>query len=294
MPSALLDGGHSAAELRQLGTELAREGHSCLSAIDWKAAGVPIQELAETVGSLRKAGYPPVFILMYDQAWLLCARLFDSLGAVMEREVRLDTSLFAWSLLRPPHNEAMPAEPLIGNNFGEPHRDSRYAECHDPEGNATALSVWIPLVPVTSDSGCMMVIPVPNDPFFEKSTHPLHMKPSQTMQSSCARPLPVDAGQALLWKPNLIHWGAPCKPSCEQPRISIAMEFSVVDGLGSSATIRRSDLSDGLSMAKRVRLIAQSLLTYEHWHPSFAGISPDVVQECLGSMSFPEVNTVWR
>ena len=43
----------------------------------------------------------------------------------------------------------------------------------------------------------------------------------------------------------------------------------------------------------RHRLVARSLLTYEHWHPSFAGFAPAVVEECLGSMSFPEATAVY-
>ena len=43
----------------------------------------------------------------------------------------------------------------------------------------------------------------------------------------------------------------------------------------------------------RHRLVACSLLTYEHWHPSFAGFAPAVVEECLGSMSFLEATAVY-
>ena len=43
-----------------------------------------------------------------------------------------------------------------------------------------------------------------------------------------------------------------------------------------------------MSVKKRVRLIAQSLLTYEHWHPEFEGFAPARVSECAGAMAFPE------
>ena len=33
--------------------------------------------------AVRVAGYPPVFILMYDQAWLLCERLFDAMEVTL-------------------------------------------------------------------------------------------------------------------------------------------------------------------------------------------------------------------
>ena len=43
-----------------------------------------------------------------------------------------------------------------------------------------------------------------------------------------------------------------------------------------------------MSVKKRVRLIAQSLLTYAHWHPEFEGFAPARVSECAGAMAFPE------
>jgi hypothetical protein len=37
---------------------------------------------------------------------------------------------------------------------------------------------------------------------------------------------------------------------------------------------------------QRVKIVTRSLLQYEHWHPTFAGFAPSVVDECLASMSF--------
>lgn len=98
--------------------------------------------LSDTIDALHAAGYPPVFILMYDQAWLLCERLFPLMEALMGPEVALDTSIFAWSLRRATplrtisttrkvsseahSGKESTAKHAIGDNFGVPHRDSRY------------------------------------------------------------------------------------------------------------------------------------------------------------------------
>ena len=45
--------------------------------------GVSLRALSETIDALRVAGYPPVFILMYDQAWVLCERLFEAMEVLL-------------------------------------------------------------------------------------------------------------------------------------------------------------------------------------------------------------------
>ena len=153
--------------------------------------------LSDTIDALHAAGYPPVFILMYDQAWLLCERLFPLMEALMGPEVALDTSIFAWSLRRATplrttsttrkasseahSSKESTATHAIGDNFGVPHRDSRYSDCHTVEGQPTEISYWLPLVDVTPDSGCMLVVPAQHDPLFAASNHPLHMKPTEAM-----------------------------------------------------------------------------------------------------------------
>jgi hypothetical protein len=74
---------------------------------------------------------------------------------------------------------------------------------------------------VTPDSGCMLVVPAQHDPLFAASNHPLHMKPTEAMPWAHIRALPAAAGDILLWKANLIHWGSSCGSFChrEDPKI---------------------------------------------------------------------------
>ena len=81
-----------------------KAGYTQVSSMPWMDLkmdlGVSLRALSDTIDALHAAGYPPVFILMYDQAWLLCERLFPLMEALMGPEVALDTSMFAWSLRR--------------------------------------------------------------------------------------------------------------------------------------------------------------------------------------------------
>ena len=51
---------------------LAEEGHGRLGAPAWAGRlGVPLSAFADTIDALGEAGYPPVFLLLYDQPWQL-------------------------------------------------------------------------------------------------------------------------------------------------------------------------------------------------------------------------------
>ena len=65
--------------------------------------------------------------------------------------------MFAWALGGEPGaaGETLPCVDCItlsidspGGNFGKPHRDDSFDQCHDADGRPSVLTVWVPLVPV--------------------------------------------------------------------------------------------------------------------------------------------------
>lgn len=46
-------------------------------AFNWESSGVDFAAIARTMENLCSAGWPPVFIFMFDQPWKLCHGLFD-------------------------------------------------------------------------------------------------------------------------------------------------------------------------------------------------------------------------
>merc|ERR1711933_201756 len=131
-----------------------------------------------------------VFIFMYDQAWLLWERLFDAMAGVLRCDrVEMDTSVFAWALEAENCSGA-----AVGSNFGRPHRDDSYSDCHTADGKLTIATVWVPLVPVTATSGCMYVVPANHDPLFTEAANPLHMQPEWSLPWQYIRPLSCSAG----------------------------------------------------------------------------------------------------
>jgi len=131
-------------------------GYCNLKDFPWSEAGISIQAIAETIDYLQSCGFPPVFIFMYDQPWLLFESLFEPMSIVLDSaDLQLDASVFAWAL------QALKPEVQIGqvgSNFGMAHRDYSFTNCHTADGKLSILTVWIPLVPVTLDNGCMYVV----------------------------------------------------------------------------------------------------------------------------------------
>ena len=91
----------AAAAVDAARASLGASGHARLPALEWeRLLGVPLSAMASTVDALQARGFPPVFLLMYDQPWALCAQLVSEAAAVMQAEVELDPSVFVWSLSR--------------------------------------------------------------------------------------------------------------------------------------------------------------------------------------------------
>ena len=90
---------------------------------------------------------------------------------------------------------------------------------------------------------------------------------------------PLVPGSALVWHPNLIHWGSSCRAtSLLPPRKSIAMAFRVRDSRRKSTEKEVSRygripltwkemLAGGPDMTQRIQMIAKALMLYNVWYP---------------------------
>ena len=71
--------------------------------------------------------------------------------------------MYAWKLDKPEQpkkDEYGKKEEKVGANFGVPHRDITFKNCHSPEdGSPDILSLWIPIVDVDTEI-CWKISPV--------------------------------------------------------------------------------------------------------------------------------------
>ncbi|CAJ1355074.1 unnamed protein product [Effrenium voratum] len=224
---------------------LRRCGH-CRLNFDWEA---PLAELAAAMEKLQEHGLPPVFVFVFDQPWQLLLALFDAVANLLGQEVRMSLSVFAWAL----------CAGEVGSNFGQAHRDKSYKDCHS-DGRLGMVTTWIPLVPVTEESGCMYVVPGPADPLLEADGRE-HSRPSG---HELGEALPCDPGEVLVWKANLIHWGAAYTAGLPRRSLATAFVAPTVNAFDAMETAPAAAVR-ALDLPTRLRIVVKSLLQYKSW-----------------------------
>ena len=179
-----------------------------------------------------------------------------------------------------------------------PHRDFTYLQSlrkHD--GAPQVLSVWLPLVDVSAENGCMMVVPRQLDAHFSKRFNYAHMRPALPPDEAdgptevrfdlgSAHPLaPLRAGSIVAWVGNLIHWGTNCIPDADGvARTSVGFNF-LADGARLQSGLPPLTRADAraLDLPARLALIARSLLAYSPWYAlEDDAVPPDFYSEGEG------------
>ena len=280
---------------------------------DWRDDLSPMLSLLRAAATaLREAGWPPAFVFTLPGAWRIVDQLFVPMQALLGDGCEMDPSVFCWIAAQPPplhasatasaaataapastasvpasaaeSGQSAPAPPKAGANFGVPHRDfTCLASLRKSDGAPTLLSVWLPLNRVTTENGCMMVVPKQLDPHFHKRFAYAHMRPALPPEAdegvdgateirfnlAAARPLaPLPRGSVVAWVGNLIHWGTCCLPDSDAPaRTSVGFNFlRAGERLQSGApSLTRADAA-ALELPARLALIARSLLAYSPWY----------------------------
>lgn len=109
----------------------------------------PLLEAA--INQLTSAGWPPVFVFVFDELWTYIAQYVQpAMGAVLGPACLLEPSIYCW---------ALGCRSRAGASFNLPHRDYPHAEAFDARGRPAIMNVWVPLTPATLDNGCMYVLP---------------------------------------------------------------------------------------------------------------------------------------
>ncbi|QDZ17755.1 putative phytanoyl-CoA dioxygenase [Chloropicon primus] len=182
------------------------------------------------IETLKEHGWPASFIFLYDDAWVLAARMATLMRSVGENEISYD--MLAWNV----NQEA-------GEGGFSPHRDRQpddasatFREC----GMAMYTTCWVPLTRASPDNSCLHVIPRQHDPGYVKGDDeggkdPLAVALPNKEAYQHIRALPTDPGGALLFTHRIIHWGSQGRRATakeaergtpESPRLSISIGFS--------------------------------------------------------------------
>ncbi|WP_256081936.1 phytanoyl-CoA dioxygenase family protein [Massilia sp. YIM B04103] len=199
---ALLDGRRHAADA-------INEGYfQTTSVIPRSHAG----RLAQAISGLVQRGIPPVFCMVYDAFWQMFAPLDPVLRQLLgERYQMMPTDIWAWHV--PPREGA--------SGWG-PHRDLPHPEATGADGRPRLVNIWLPLTDVGPHNACMYVLPQHLDPTLgaDDAARELDLSDWHNI-----RALPAQAGTALGWNTQVLHWGGRSSALATQPRISVGIYF---------------------------------------------------------------------
>lgn len=221
---------------------------------DW--GGLPLDAMRDLVVRLVEAGIPPVFAFVFDEFWLAYAKLRHVIAVALA-----DTHY--WQL---PDFWVWHVRADAGEAGWDIHRDLGVRSLR-PDGDAGAISVWIPLTYVDSFTGCMMLVPKDRDPEFGSG---LVLQSDLDLRD--IRALHGHAGDVMVWSQALMHWGSRGSGFSEQPRISMSMGMQRSDHAPFNQPLLRADILPRIGL--RLELIAKQLLQYE----KAAGVAPSWAQ----------------
>ncbi len=240
------------ATLADIPRRLATSGYFQLPPPRWS---FDLAALGRGVSAVAKAGYPPVFIFMYDEAWLVFAQLKALLESALGGSYMIMPAFWSWHVDGSRESAGWP-----------PHRDNHEKALMPDRRTPRLVALWIPLSEATPLNGCMYVLPADRDPFYEA---PRDAKAGVDLQD--IRALPAATGSVLGWTQALYHWGGRASQPVTTPRISLSVEFQRGDELPVLEPLLDPDVVPGVP--ERARLILRQLLQYR----SFSPLTPELL-----------------
>lgn len=204
----------------------------------------------DAMQALHYRGIPPVYIYLYDQPWLLFARLGELVRHFLGETFAVLPNLWAWHLSRE------------GERGWPPHLDCD-AQTVFGVGDAAvlmSLSLWLPLTDANEENGCMYVLPRPKEAGCRNAFS------LENINVGDAVALPVKAGSVLGWPQDLYHWGGAYSTKAQNSRLSLSLEFQncAFDPLAEPLL----DLTDLPPYRERRALIEAQFTNYRHIDPS--------------------------
>lgn len=231
--------GHRAPDAADERIWLAREGFAVLKGLAAPEVGAA---LVRGVEALRARDLPALFVYAFDDPWAIGEAVCERVSAVVGHDYRLVEDVWAWHI--PP-----------GSGRGWPaHRGISHARLDRdaPE----VINVWVALSDVRTERACMHAVPLDDDPSYPIALDRLDAP------LGAVRAMPADAGDALFWNANLLHWGGRCSARAIGPRVSCSFTLCRAD-----ATTRFPDLGllappQELDLTARMDLLARMILVY--------------------------------
>ncbi|GAB5368682.1 hypothetical protein AAMO2058_001340600 [Amorphochlora amoebiformis] len=221
--------------------------------------------LAEGINWLETLGFPPIWCIIFDEAWLISTFISDYWvpRAVVKRCsvcskkgcLRFNYDFWAWKV----HTKTSTQH---ASGWGY-HRDRE----NMPISTAPPyVSLWVPLTDATTDNSCIRVLPASLDEHYATT----NSKPStrKRKRSPCGsdsksviwKEMAIKAGGILGWSGRLLHEAKPPTKRAMFPRLSLAFAVSCAEFEDPTMRLpsreEKVKLGDCLSVKERLQVIA--------------------------------------
>jgi len=205
-----------------------------------------LERLNGAIDTLRAAGWPPVFALVYDVFWS-CLR-HPTIAAVVGAHL-------GDGYRQIPHVWVHLVPALVGARGWMPHFDGF---------RPRRMTIWIALTDATVENGCIYIIPPDSMPESMRTRDfdaPVAMRDVMRAVHS-TRALEAGAGAVLGWDFDVFHWGGRADAPRSERR-SISLEFIAAGERLEADEAPLIDVSGRLpSFATRLAVIASALTNY--------------------------------
>ena len=220
----------SADACREVRTRILEEGFASLqpSQVQWS---VPVSQLAEGILELERHGWPPTFIAMYDEAWVMAKDAQEIMDVVAGNNLCMDVVAF---LVRPtqkgfsPHRDRQPEDWVPKGAAAET------SSTFKADGMAKYVTLWAALTDATPENSCLHFVPRTVDPGYSagdpEDGDPLQRVFQDKAAYQKIRSVPVPAGGCTFHTHRTIHWGSAGR-NCHTvaPRVALSFGFSTQD-----------------------------------------------------------------
>lgn len=212
-----------------------------------------MEKLAKHVPKLMQYGWPPSFLIMFDELWALVYQMSEIMQKTTGNQMNMD--ILIWYI-----------DPNEDQSGFSPHRDRQPENpkiTFREDGTPLYATCWIPFTDACPDNSCLYIIPKWADPGYtegdDDEKDPLQVALSTKEAYQNIRSIPLQAGSAVLFTHRIIHWGSKGRKGYHTPRI--ACSFAGADDSYEPAYFSREHLPFP-PMSLRLSLLAAQMLIY--------------------------------
>ena len=170
-----------------------------------------LREMVECIDVVRKAGFPPLFALVYDAFHVAFRHFHPIIKNIIGETYYIIPNYWVYYI-----------EPSDAGKGFEPHRDAEYPDTIDASGMPTVITLWVAVTDATPLNSCIYLVPSNRDPDYAGAVGGLRTKATRFALED-VRALPTKAGTLSCWDQYVYHWGSRSSKRAGPPRVSYAV-----------------------------------------------------------------------